>query len=139
MVLAFGCPCSYCCKNAVEFGGNGGGNGDGGTGTGERGQTGRNPAIPSLDLLSQFNEGEGFEPPDAERWDRSMAEGEGFEPPDAERWDRSMAEGEGFEPPDAERWDRSMAEGEGFEPPLPVKAKRFSRPPVSTAHTSLHC
>src|SRR5580704_2530094 len=30
-----------------------------------------------------------------------------------------------------------MAEGEGFEPPLPVKAKRFSRPPVSTTHTSL--
>ncbi len=30
-----------------------------------------------------------------------------------------------------------MAEGEGFEPPLPVKVKRFSRPPVSTAHTSL--
>src|SRR6202000_1082020 len=30
-----------------------------------------------------------------------------------------------------------MAEGEGFEPPLPVRAKRFSRPPVSTTHTSL--
>jgi hypothetical protein len=30
-----------------------------------------------------------------------------------------------------------LAEGEGFEPPLPVKVKRFSRPPVSTAHTSL--
>jgi hypothetical protein len=30
-----------------------------------------------------------------------------------------------------------MAEGEGFEPPLPVRVKRFSRPPVSTAHTSL--
>jgi hypothetical protein len=30
-----------------------------------------------------------------------------------------------------------VAEGEGFEPPLPVKVKRFSRPPVSTAHTSL--
>ena len=30
-----------------------------------------------------------------------------------------------------------MAEGEGFEPPLPVKVKRFSRPPVSTTHTSL--
>ena len=33
--------------------------------------------------------------------------------------------------------ERHMAEGEGFEPPLPVKVKRFSRPPVSTAHTSL--
>jgi hypothetical protein len=33
--------------------------------------------------------------------------------------------------------DDEMAEGEGFEPPLPVKVKRFSRPPVSTAHTSL--
>src|SRR5579872_4190204 len=32
---------------------------------------------------------------------------------------------------------KGMAEGEGFEPPLPVKAKRFSRPPVSTTHTSL--
>jgi hypothetical protein len=31
----------------------------------------------------------------------------------------------------------SMAEGEGFEPPLPVRVKRFSRPPVSTTHTSL--
>jgi hypothetical protein len=30
-----------------------------------------------------------------------------------------------------------MAEGEGFEPPLPARVKRFSRPPVSTAHTSL--
>ena len=30
-----------------------------------------------------------------------------------------------------------MAEGEGFEPPLPFRVKRFSRPPVSTAHTSL--
>src|SRR6185437_15037221 len=30
-----------------------------------------------------------------------------------------------------------MAEGEGFEPPLPLQVKRFSRPPVSTAHTSL--
>ena len=30
-----------------------------------------------------------------------------------------------------------MAEGEGFEPPLPVRVKRFSRPPVSTTHTSL--
>ena len=30
-----------------------------------------------------------------------------------------------------------MAEGEGFEPPLPVKVKRFSRPPVSATHTSL--
>jgi hypothetical protein len=34
-------------------------------------------------------------------------------------------------------WNQIMAEGEGFEPPLPVKVKRFSRPPVSTAHTSL--
>ncbi len=30
-----------------------------------------------------------------------------------------------------------MAEGEGFEPPVPLRAQRFSRPPVSTAHTSL--
>src|SRR5579862_4876387 len=30
-----------------------------------------------------------------------------------------------------------MAEREGFEPPLPFRVKRFSRPPVSTAHTSL--
>ena len=30
-----------------------------------------------------------------------------------------------------------MAEGEGFEPPLPVKVKRFSKPPCSTTHTSL--
>jgi hypothetical protein len=30
-----------------------------------------------------------------------------------------------------------MAEGEGFEPPLPLRVKRFSRPPVSTTHTSL--
>ena len=30
-----------------------------------------------------------------------------------------------------------MAEGEGFEPPLPFRVKRFSRPPVSTTHTSL--
>ena len=30
-----------------------------------------------------------------------------------------------------------LAEGEGFEPPLPARVKRFSRPPVSTAHTSL--
>src|ERR1700733_13818966 len=30
-----------------------------------------------------------------------------------------------------------MAEGEGFEPPLPFRVKRFSRPPVSTAHTFL--
>ena len=34
-------------------------------------------------------------------------------------------------------WNREMAEGEGFEPPLPVRVKRFSRPPVSTTHTSL--
>jgi hypothetical protein len=33
--------------------------------------------------------------------------------------------------------NREMAEGEGFEPPLPVRVKRFSRPPVSTTHTSL--
>ena len=32
---------------------------------------------------------------------------------------------------------RKLAEGEGFEPPLPLRVKRFSRPPVSTAHTSL--
>ena len=30
-----------------------------------------------------------------------------------------------------------MAEGEGFEPPLPFRVKRFSRPPVSIAQTSL--
>src|SRR6266568_928796 len=30
-----------------------------------------------------------------------------------------------------------MAEGEGFEPPLEFPLKRFSRPPVSTAHTTL--
>ena len=30
-----------------------------------------------------------------------------------------------------------MAEGEGFEPPVPFQAQRFSRPPVSTTHTSL--
>ena len=30
-----------------------------------------------------------------------------------------------------------MAEGEGFEPPLDFRPKRFSRPPVSTTHTSL--
>jgi hypothetical protein len=33
--------------------------------------------------------------------------------------------------------DSYMAEGEGFEPPLPFRVKRFSRPPVSTTHTSL--
>ena len=31
----------------------------------------------------------------------------------------------------------ALAEGEGFEPPVPLRAQRFSRPPVSTAHTSL--
>ena len=31
----------------------------------------------------------------------------------------------------------SMAEGEGFEPPVPFRVHRFSRPTVSTAHTSL--
>ena len=30
-----------------------------------------------------------------------------------------------------------LAEGEGFEPPVPFRVQRFSRPPVSTAHTSL--
>ena len=30
-----------------------------------------------------------------------------------------------------------MAEGEGFEPPVPFQVQRFSRPPVSTTHTSL--
>ena len=30
-----------------------------------------------------------------------------------------------------------VAEGEGFEPPLDFRPKRFSRPPVSTTHTSL--
>ena len=30
-----------------------------------------------------------------------------------------------------------MAEGEGFEPPVGFPLQRFSRPPVSTAHTSL--
>ncbi len=33
--------------------------------------------------------------------------------------------------------NENLAEGEGFEPPLPLRVKRFSRPPVSTAHTSL--
>jgi hypothetical protein len=32
---------------------------------------------------------------------------------------------------------KGVAEGEGFEPPVPLRAQRFSRPPVSTAHTSL--
>ena len=30
-----------------------------------------------------------------------------------------------------------MAEGEGFEPPVSFQVQRFSRPPVSTTHTSL--
>ena len=30
-----------------------------------------------------------------------------------------------------------VAEGEGFEPPVRFPAQRFSRPPVSTTHTSL--
>src|ERR1700693_606389 len=30
-----------------------------------------------------------------------------------------------------------VAEGEGFEPPVPFQVQRFSRPPVSTTHTSL--
>jgi hypothetical protein len=30
-----------------------------------------------------------------------------------------------------------VAEGEGFEPPVPFPVQRFSRPPVSTTHTSL--
>src|SRR5437763_1154791 len=30
-----------------------------------------------------------------------------------------------------------MAEREGFEPPVPFQVQRFSRPPVSTTHTSL--
>ena len=30
-----------------------------------------------------------------------------------------------------------MAEEEGFEPPGPLRAQRFSRPPVSTAHALL--
>ena len=30
-----------------------------------------------------------------------------------------------------------MAESEGFEPPVPLRAQRFSRPPVSTAHPAL--
>ena len=30
-----------------------------------------------------------------------------------------------------------LAEGEGFEPPSRFRGKRFSRPPVSTAHPSL--
>src|SRR5271167_2386431 len=37
--------------------------------------------------------------------------------------------------PETLRWN--MAEGEGFEPPVPFQVQRFSRPPVSTAHTSL--
>ena len=48
-----------------------------------------------------------------------------------------LAEGEGFEPLTQSVKKNLVAEGEGFEPPLPVKVKRFSRPPVSTAHTSL--
>src|SRR5882672_12448750 len=31
-----------------------------------------------------------------------------------------------------------VAEGEGFEPPVPFQVQRFSRPPVSTTHASLH-
>src|ERR1700719_2090477 len=30
-----------------------------------------------------------------------------------------------------------LAEREGFEPPVPFPVQRFSRPPVSTTHTSL--
>jgi hypothetical protein len=30
-----------------------------------------------------------------------------------------------------------LAEGEGFEPPVPFPVQWFSRPPVSTTHTSL--
>src|SRR5437879_13338032 len=30
-----------------------------------------------------------------------------------------------------------VAEGEGFEPPVRFPVQRFSRPPVSTTHTSL--
>jgi hypothetical protein len=56
-----------------------------------------------------------------------------------------MPEGKAFRPPlmmcgrqaEGELGVDAVAEGEGFEPPLPVKVKRFSRPPVSTAHTSL--
>src|SRR6476620_11491018 len=33
--------------------------------------------------------------------------------------------------------NKAVAEGEGFEPPVPLRAQRFSRPPVSTAHASL--
>jgi hypothetical protein len=33
--------------------------------------------------------------------------------------------------------NKAMAEGEGFEPPLRFPVKRFSRPSVSTAHTTL--
>ena len=32
---------------------------------------------------------------------------------------------------------RRLAEGEGFEPPVRFPVQRFSRPPVSTTHTSL--
>jgi hypothetical protein len=31
----------------------------------------------------------------------------------------------------------NLAEGEGFEPPVRFPVQRFSRPPVSTTHTSL--
>src|SRR6476646_625906 len=31
----------------------------------------------------------------------------------------------------------TVAEREGFEPPVPFRLQRFSRPPVSTAHTPL--
>jgi hypothetical protein len=32
---------------------------------------------------------------------------------------------------------KTLAEEEGFEPPGPLRAQRFSRPPVSTAHALL--
>jgi hypothetical protein len=35
------------------------------------------------------------------------------------------------------RRERRLAEGEGFEPPERFPVQRFSRPPVSTTHTSL--
>ena len=39
--------------------------------------------------------------------------------------------------PGREHKGNDLAEGEGFEPPVPFRVQRFSRPPVSTTHTSL--
>ena len=86
-----------------------------------------------------------------------LAEGEEFEPPDAKRircicWRRErdsnprtqsesdafVGGGRGIRTPGRKANPMHLlAEGEGFEPPEPVRAQRFSRPPVSTTHTSL--